>query len=246
MRTLLPALALVLGACSNNGGDVVLLYISSMNEVDCQGTIEENFEEANAPEPPESDPDWSWTWTGESSDQLVYASIADGEKDKAYLTIFGQVVPGTRDGKTYTFTWTEVDNWGEVLEYKPSTYRFSEQYVDERTIEFTFERDKETKGLTGHMKITTVEESTWTETDQWDLEEHPDLPVAGRINLWSMMYLEGAGYTNQWETPECEGDDCVLSVKETCAGSTPVRAEWVDYSDAALPALQGSLDEIPD
>lgn len=241
MRTMLPALALLLGACSNNEGEVVLLYIGSMQDMDCAGSIEENFEEADAPEPPEQDPDWSWTWTSDVSDQLVYASIADGEKDKAYLTIFGQVIPGTRDGKSYHFAWTQVDNWGEVVEFEPSTYRFSEQYVDERTVEMTFERDKETKGLIGHMKVTTVEESTWTETDQWDWEEHPELPFTGRINNWSSMYLNGAAYTNEWETPECDGDDCMLAVKETCSGSTDVRGEWVGYSDAALPALQGNF-----
>jgi len=244
MRTILPVLALALVGCGEDEGEVWLLFMPEIQNFSCTSSVNENFEEADPIEPPEEDPDWTVSETFETSDNLVYASIADGRKGRAYLTIAGQVIPGTRDGKTYTFEWTDRDNSSETWEFEPTTYKWTESYKDETHIVLTLERDKETKGLKGVMKVSTDNEESFTETDQWDWEEYPELPSTGQINAWSFFALEGSDPTNEYETPECDGDDCILTFAQACEGQTDIRAEWVGYSDAALPALQGGFGEL--
>lgn len=234
MRTILPVLALSLAACSSAEGDVYLLYLSPVENTECQIHVSENFTEANVPEDEEQDSDWTYEIERERSDALVYASIADGRKGAAYLTIGGQVIPGTRKGKTYTFTWTDSDNTEELQEFGPTEYRYSEKEIDEETIELTFERDKETGGLTGHIKNKSVSEVILAETDEWDNAEYPQLPFTGQINAYSAWLLTGSGTTNEPDQSNCDASECTITIQETCNSQAPIRAEWVGYSDAAL------------
>lgn len=235
MTRMLPPLLLAaaLTGCNAGEGEVWLFSFPLVSDVDCDTTITENFEDADPPEEIEIESDWILEVERDYSNRLAFGQIVKGKKKVAYLVIDDTVYPGTREGKTFTFSWTKQETSSERAEYIPSEYKYVEEIDNQMVTTIKLERDKETRGLAGTFEVEQSRNEAYQETDEWD-SDVPGVYFLGAISGPAMQWLVGEGNTNEREREDCETDTCRLTVLQECKGSLDITAEWVGYGDEGV------------
>ncbi|RME25371.1 MAG: hypothetical protein D6798_09135 [Deltaproteobacteria bacterium] len=210
------------------GPDTIWLFqVPYTTEPECQTDITHNFRDAYVPDTPPGV--WTDTEISEQSDQLVFAQVSQVDADTAVLVIGGEVWPGVRTDKgEWEFTWTGVED-NRLAREHDAGYRYTEQAYLETEETITLSIDG--KVASGTWEIVSVDDETWTESDEWDSEV--GLSVG---SIPSSLYLaydeggtEGIPQSNTRDDAECTDTTCQLRVVDTCSDSKDFEATRTGY-----------------
>ncbi|MCB9778433.1 MAG: hypothetical protein H6742_07720 [Alphaproteobacteria bacterium] len=234
MKSSILPLVLLLGAgCTNE--DIWLIQVPFVPEPDCETNITHNFVGASIPQTTPGE--WTEETYTEQSDALYFAQISFLNGNTAVMVIGGEVWPGVSTGKgEWEFSW-EGEQDDRLSREHDAGYRYTQQDYSKVTEVISMAVDGKT--AEGTWEVTAVADTTWTESDTWDLEVGL---ASGSIP--SASYLEdtdGFGQVNLQDDTDCQASPCTLRVQETCSEDKDFTATYTGYSsEEAYDQLEGA------
>jgi hypothetical protein len=230
-RLMLTTALLTLGTgCSSGGGDVWVLYLESADDSGFTRTVDHNFTGASVPDDGPTDDDWTFTSTYEDSGSLAFAQLitSKGEND-GYLVYDYVALPGTREGDTWTFTWTG-DSVENDREEHSSGFFSARTETDDTTVTVTLTVDGGV--ASGQVVTNTNRRIRYDETDAWNADA---VFTSSDIPAWS--YLEGPDgdyVENYSDSAECAGTECFLEIVDSGSRTQAFTGERTTLSDDAM------------
>jgi len=233
--------ALLLTGCGSPDGMWVLQI--PMVEVDpdaCTTEVTHNFKDATERTDPGDTGATGLTVeeTATGSDALMMVAIAS-EGKTATLLLGNRLYPGTKDGGSWTFEWT---NQGETT----STSTFESDYSYEESTKATtvttlsFELSGNELSGTANTKDTT--QADYKESDEWPRSAEDVVGTTGRIPAGLYLEKQQGQVRNVSDVADCSGNNCELGLSYSCTGKGKLTG-WrsgFDVSDVSDPALEGS------
>ncbi len=208
---------------------------TSFSDVDCAAEIGENFTDASPPDDATgTTTTWIYDFTQDLSADGYFIEILEGKGATAFVVVEDFVYPATITDGVIHAEWLNYDDTNDVQTHS-SGYEYSAITSAEVLTVIDF-APGEAGALTGTVSVTTVNESVWKETDNWD-SVASGLP-SGQIPAY--LYLDGTGVANEPDASQCTSEPCELSVNETCSFLADVTAESVEGSDAAYDAIENA------
>ncbi len=96
------------GAADPSGIWLIQVAYDADAGVACDSSLSENFEEGYVPEEEEEEEgEWTFEQSVTGSDSLMFVQVETSTPDAGVLIMGGEVLPGTFDGTTWTFAWTD-------------------------------------------------------------------------------------------------------------------------------------------
>lgn len=234
LRALLPAL--FLAGCAPSG--VFMIFVPySESATECSTTVSENFSDAYSPADEDEDGGGPWTITEDytGSDSLMFVHISPTSGGGAVLTMGDAAYPGVAEGDGWTFTWTQHTDGNYSAEHKDD-YDYTEAYTNDSTVNIHV-TSALFAGLSGTISGTGSSTMSWTESDEWDVE---DIEVyTGQIPSQYYLVYKDSGdlipQTNEAEEDDCKGGTCELAIEQACSTSGQAfTAERVEGNDVLL------------
>lgn len=200
----------------------------------CTDSTDENFSDGVVPSEDGGpvDSDWNYEEEYTGSDTFLFAQMTTTTPDNAMLVMGSVAYPGTRDGKVWTFEWTDASTTYDSDEHD-SGYRFTTTTETESstTIVLTMAGDEAEGEVEGSGRASTA----YTESDQWNAEVEDELGGYGQIP--SSTYLvdtstnDNDPQLNYVDEEDCNDDPCKITLTTTCSGSDTFTATRTDLSD---------------
>lgn len=207
--------------------EIWLIQVPYISEPECTQQITHNFRDAYVPDTPPGD--WTETVLSEQSDALYFAQISQTDSDDAVLVLAGEVWPGTSTGSNeWEFTWTGVEDNRYAREHDEG-YRFTSQAYLEVAESISLAIDGGSGE--GTWSITTIDDNTYTETDEWDFEVGltvGEIPSASYL-AYDDDDIEGIPQTNLIDESDCNDATCQLRVVDTCSESRDFEATLTSW-----------------
>lgn len=202
--------------------------------LDCVDTITENFTDGYAPSDTEVEGgEWTEDETTTGSDSAMFVQIETTAPGEAILVIGNSVYPGTWSSKTWTFEWAEERGTQSSATHR-SGYTFTESTARTSTVTLQMVPDG-ADNATGTIDSNTVDETAWTESDEWNDTLSEQIGTTGQMP--SDLYLvyddrdRQAPQSNTFDVVDCDDVTCRLTVDSTCAGTNDFTAMRTDYAD---------------
>lgn len=217
----LVALSMLTG-CLRTSGDwegIWFIQVPPASTVDCETDIDENFKDAQVPEDQVVDGPWTYEETFEGSDSGFFMQVLV-QNGNTFGIIDDVVYVGTADAKTLTLNWEGFEESDESAEHEEG-YRFElvETGTTSETITLT-KGEKHTYAGTFDFALST--EAQYIEDDEW---------VAADVGFGTGdvpgYLLEGDVTENGFDTDDCSGDECEITVTTTCNSSQDITASFV-------------------
>ena len=232
-------LLLFIGCTGLSENTVWLIELSSNITGDCSNTLEHNFilEEESYGGGQDYPSEWTYNSDESSSNQLSLFQTSNKFKT-GLLLIDGQLIPGTKEGGIWTYSWKNRDTEEEEQRHISSyVYIYEEETISKYTVTF------DPKQKTGIFQTKNMSTVTEYETDTWNPNEVGQ--YSGNIN----SYVVGV-YNNSYDESECSSsnnicqytqvNECNLSVDFTAEKTA---LESIDgFEDYANPAGYVSFD----
>jgi hypothetical protein len=235
MRNLL-GLSFLLAGCSANQTTIWVIDVAPTNNATGDSSCSESFNDGDCPADA-TDPASEWTTerTSSGSHTVFFAELIQGPGKEGWLVVQGTIVPGTRKGSTWTFTWS-IFSEEETVDRHESGYFYREYTRDSTTTTMVMTEDGPHSSGTLHV----VQESTeeFGESDEWDYFETG--VYSGQIEPY--YYLDGDA-ENYSEEVDCSGD-CEISVTQTTDIDTTFTSTQTHADEETFDAIQdaGSAD----
>lgn len=234
--------SLLITGCAENPAGVWLFEIESGDGLECEFTLDShNF--LNALEGQGSDP-WTESSTTESSSQLLFGQILGDEAEGWTLVMGDRLYTGMGTGTVWTFNWQNREE-GSEEETHQLGYRFGHDYGDRLDTEISLTVTD--LGITGQVSTSTQTWSSWAETDNWG---EPVGVNEGQIPAGDYILVQrGAGgdgpvveaASNRRDGPDCEGEECELSVTDVCSGTQEIKGSRYSLEEGVpLDLLDGA------
>jgi len=241
-RLVLLAGTLIGSGCSEDPAGVWLFEIAASDGYSCESTVEaHNF--LNALEGQGSDP-WAETSSFEASSQLLFGQILGDENDGWTLVLGDRLYTGIGSGSAWQFDWANSEEGGDEQTHQLG-YRFSHDYGDQlnTVINMTFAGHI----ATGSVKMDSETWDQWAETDNWGEPvglNAGQIPAADYVLVQRGPGSDGPvveGATNSRDAPDCSGEECELSVSDTCSGEQTITGTRYPLEDGVpLELLEGA------
>ena len=235
-----PSLALfvasLLAGCNNLSGIWIFEIPWEEDNGSCTTTIEENFTDAYVPQattPGES----PWTYGGEErgSDAIAFGQIETYGKGQAVLVIGTTAWPGTKEGDSWTFTFTKDTEDIDFANHE-SGYGYQESSTSEASTTYTFTPGR---GRTAEVEVVggSQDKVVYEEVDTWTEELLGEIGYTGQIPADQYLVV-GEGFNqeaavNTYDVEDCTAGDgtCRLSVTTRCSAKGSFTATQTDFED---------------
>jgi len=211
---------------------VWLFQITASESYECESTVEShNF--LNALEGQGSDP-WTETSNFDASPELLFGQVLSDANDGWTLVLGERLFTGTGNGSAWTFDWQNSEG-GDDEQNHQLGYRFSHEYGDELNTEIslTFTKDL----VTGNVSFSSQSWDQWAETDNWGEPvgvSTGQIPAASYVLVQRGPGTDGPvveGATNVRDAPDCSGEECELSVMDSCSGTQDITGTRYSLED---------------
>jgi len=224
IRNLIPlGVCAVLGTgclASNNG--VWTFFIYQADEPEVTTTVDYNYLGSEIPGP-ETTGDWTVTEDSELSPGVAFGQIFHVAGEDAKVLVVGdQVFFGNRNAGMWDFTWTNSDVESETHDHI-SGYTFSHDSTQELITVISLDFFGGNSQAEGTMTREIRRVDTYEESDTWD---------GGSVGRFSGetpsgYYLQDSNGDPLWnifDTTECSGIPCELSVETSATYTSTVEA----------------------
>lgn len=231
----------LLAACNtSNPVEGIWVFTASPDGIQSKSdsSCDENYHYGHCPAAEELvDSEWTTSTDLVVDDDTFVAQISGQAAGEAYLFVNGQIMEGTKnDGGKWVFTLTDLVELDDMSQHE-SGYQNSEYQRDTRTLKLTVAQDGNT--LDGFLEETWRTEVTWTESDEWDVE---DVGYSSST-VPSSAYLDGDEPYSLPDDDDCEGPDCMLSIMTSTSHRVPVYGQLTDLSEGdAFDGVDGYGD----
>lgn len=218
-------------ACNPAGGldGVWILYLDPPESSEGSTITSENFNGGGFPTQDTGDTKSPWTVdnTIEQSEVILTLQIVGGPKDEAFLFQGPSVVPGIKDGDTWTFEWDEYteDTTTETHESGYSYEEFTRDSVLQR-ITMTLESKQM---ATGDYDIESSSLMRFTESDEWDEKAVKMYPGQIPASTYLVPDKKGKFLQNVADLPDCESSPCEISIENVSSTETTYTATLTDW-----------------
>jgi len=236
MRSVLGLLALsTLTGCLRTSASwegLWLVKFPAAEANECELEIDENFLDAAPPEEVEiEEGDWTYEVDGKVSDGAQFMQVLmDG--GLAVGVIGGTVYTGTADAKALTLTWEGSEDTEDLSEHS-SGYEY---VVTERSSSVeTLTLNKGKKGAySGTFEFKTNATVSYLEVDEWDSDEvgfnGGEIPGGA--------YLEGDMPNNRFDSDDCSGGDCELTISQKCDSKLDITAQYAGSNEGMFNGVE--------
>lgn len=229
----------ILTGCAPSGIWMITIpYVEGESTEDlCDYSLEENFQDGDAPDDEGGgvDSEWEITESYVGSDSIMFLHTEPVSGGGAVLLVGNTAYPGVASEGGWTFEWA-VDTLAEYSAEHEDGYEYSasESNVVTTTIDFLLPIFGEATGTVGGSSRYKAE---WTESDEWDPQDNDML--SGQIP--SAVYLEyrkeGQTFPQQNDPAEedCAESLCKITIENVCpASKSSFTAKHVDADDANI------------
>ena len=220
-------LLLFMGCLNLTDNTVWLVELSSNVTGDCSNSLDHNFfTEESSDDGGYYPSDWTYDSEYSSSNSLSLFQTSNRLKT-GLLLIDDQLIPGTKEGGVWNYSWKNRDFQMEEERHVSSyVHIYEEQEVSKYTV--TFDTRKEI----GSYRIKTTTTVSEYETDKWDPNEVEQ--YSGDIN----SYVVGV-YSNSYDEAECASSTniCKYTFVQDCNLSIDFTAQRT-----ALESIEGFED----
>lgn len=233
--TMLFAALLLAPGCSmfsHQWEGVWFFEVPAIEQDECLPTLSENYD---ADPPDEVDVDSPWTVIDEAtlSNAAYFVEVLAGKGNQVFAVFDGAVYPGTADKGLLQVSWTGSTDATYSEEHEDG-YQFTYDELGESTTTITLSRgDKGT--ATGTLAVDTVASIEYAETDEWDRQ---DVGVSVS-QIPSTLFLVGNDSDNTPNQPNCNDDDCELTIDLACSGEAQFAATFAgQYENGMFTGIQ--------
>jgi len=183
---------------------------------------------------------WSETDSADRSDAMYFVQIERLGDEEALMLLGREILPGTGDGDSWTFSWEETDDTLELEEHEDG-YSFREERSFSNSITLSLTFDDST--ASGTWDGATTETLSWEESDEWvdTVGRSSGVIPVGDYLVYDDGDVEGIPESNRRTESDCEEARCSLTWQQSCSGSESVSLRRTSYEDEDVYDL---LEEV--
>lgn len=224
-------LAFALGGCAGNQTTIWLIDVAPTTGASSDTSCTESFIDGECPvDATAPTSDWTTVETSSYSDMLFFAEVIEGPGKDGWLVVQGSIVPGIRDGKSWTFIWDDFSE-GETVDTHTSGYFYREYAHDATTTTMTMTADGGARA-SGTMHVVSESTDEYGESDTWNADD------VGMSNgqLRAYNYLQGNA-SNDSQDVDCTGD-CQITLTATSTIDMTFTATATHADEDSFDAIQ--------
>jgi len=244
MTRALRSLPLFLSVACASNTEPQLFFLNDLPPLEgtTETTCEENFDNAECPEPGEVDfGDWTYTNTLDQSNAQAFLEVYDfGPEDKAVVVFQGSAIEGVKEGKGDSFTFLGKR---EAFSDQAQTEDNSEGYIHETHSETTtiveLALNVEKGVLTADIRVSAQAISRVSETDEWDEEDTEVFSSREQFCSGLVPDDNNQDCTNSSDEAECEDDECFYQVTTESIGKTQFFGFLLDDAPEFMTVTSG-------